>query len=95
MFVAMNRITVNEGRGPDLERAFADRNKYVEGTPGFIAFHVLRPEKGNTYISMSMWENRSDFEAWMRSPNFAASHQHHMEGVVAGRPQVETYVSLD
>lgn len=91
MYIVMNRLTVNEGRGPDLEAAFAQRAKLVEGTPGFMAFHLLRPTEGNTYISMSRWESQEAFAAWTRSPAFAEGHRSNLTGVVAGRPVVEQY----
>ncbi|HEY3363845.1 MAG TPA: antibiotic biosynthesis monooxygenase [Symbiobacteriaceae bacterium] len=91
MYVAMNRITVIEGQGPQMEAAFADRGRYVNEAPGFIAFHLLRPQQGNTYISMSTWESRAAFEAWTKSENFAAGHRSSTQGVVAGRPVLEEY----
>lgn len=92
MYVAMNRITVNEGRGPDLEAAFANRAKLVNEAPGFISFHLLRPQEGNTYISMTMWESKAAFEDWTRSESFAAGHRGgSAQGVAAGRPVLEEY----
>ncbi|HYG60578.1 MAG TPA: antibiotic biosynthesis monooxygenase [Symbiobacteriaceae bacterium] len=91
MYVAMNRITVVEGKGPELEAAFASRAKYVNDAPGFVAFHLLRPQQGNTYISMSMWRGKDDFDAWTKSENFAAGHRSSTQGVVAGRPVLEEY----
>lgn len=96
MYVAMNRITVNEGRGPDLEAAFANRERYVNEAPGFISFHLLRPQEGNTYISMSMWESREAFEAWTKSEAFAATHRSGLaQGVAAGRPVLEQYETVE
>lgn len=59
--------------------------------PGFIAFHLLRPQQGSTYISMSMWRSKEDFDAWTKSPAFAEGHRSPMHGVVAGRPVLEEY----
>lgn len=91
MYIVMNRLTVHEGRGPDLEAAFARRANLVQGAPGFIEFRLLRPAKGNTYISMSRWESREAFENWTRSPAFAEGHRSDMTGVLAGRPVLEEY----
>lgn len=95
MYVAMNRITVVEGKGPELESAFAGRAKYVNEAPGFIAFHLLRPQQGNTYLSMSMWESKEAFDAWTRSENFTAGHRSSTHGVVAGRPVLEEYQAVE
>jgi len=95
MYVAMNRITVQEGRGTDLEAAFGSRARYVNEAPGFVAFHLLRPVQGNTYISMSMWESKEAFENWTKSENFAAGHRSSTQGVVAGRPVLEEYDAVE
>lgn len=96
MYVVMNRLTVNEGKGPDLEGAFANRAKYVNDAAGFVAFHLLRPQQGSlTYVSLSMWQDRASFEAWTKSENFAAGHRTPMQGVVSGRPVLEEYEAVD
>lgn len=95
MYVVMNRITVVEGKGPELEAAFANRARYVNAAPGFVAFHLLRPQQGNTYISMSMWRSREDFENWTRSEAFAEGHRSSTHGVVAGRPVLEEYEAVE
>jgi heme-degrading monooxygenase HmoA len=95
MYVVMNRLTVNEGRGADLEAAFANRAKYVNDAPGFMRFQLLRPQQGNTYISLSMWQDRESFEAWTKSEAFAEGHRTPMQGVVAGRPVLEEYTAVE
>ena len=95
MYVAMNRITVVEGKGAELEAAFASRSRYVNEAPGFVAFHLLRPQQGNTYISMSMWESKEAFDNWTKSENFAAGHRSSTQGVVAGRPVLEEYEAVE
>lgn len=95
MYVVMNRITVNPARGPELEEAFANRARYVNEAPGFVAFHLLRPTEGNTYISMSMWRSKQDFDNWTRSEAFAEGHRTPMHGVVAGRPVLEQYEAVE
>lgn len=95
MYVAMNRITVLEGKGPELEAAFSKRDQHVDNAPGFIAFHLLRPTQGNTYVSMSMWESKAAFDDWVKSDAFGAAHRSSMQGVVAGRPVVEQYEAAE
>lgn len=96
MYVVMNRLTVNEGKGPELEAAFANRARYVNDAPGFIAFHLLRPQQGSqTYVSLSMWKDRASFDAWTKSEAFAEGHRTPMHGVVAGRPVLEEYEAVE
>ena len=65
MFVAMNRFVTNEGRGADFEEAWRTRESYLDGVPGFLRFALLRGDEANEYISHSIWESRSAFEAWI------------------------------
>jgi heme-degrading monooxygenase HmoA len=95
MYVAMNRITVVEGKGAELETAFANRANYVNNAPGFIAFHLLRPQQGNTYISLSMWESQEALNEWSKSEAFGAAHRSSLQGVAAGRPVLEQYQAVE
>lgn len=92
MFVAMNRFVTNEGRGADFEEAWRTRESYLDGVPGFLRFALLRGDEANEYISHSIWESRSAFEAWTRSEAFRAAHgQSGLKGVLAGPPRVSLY----
>jgi heme-degrading monooxygenase HmoA len=91
MYYAMNRITVNEGRGPDLEAAFANRANLVKDAPGFLLFQLLRPTSGNTYVSLTSWKTKEDFDTWTKSESFGAGHKGSTSGVAAGRPTLEEY----
>jgi len=95
VYVAMNRITAIEGKGPELEAAFAKRAGHVNQAPGFLAFYLLRPQQGNTYISMSTWRSKEDFDAWTKSEDFAAGHRSAKHGVVAGRPVLEEFEAVE
>lgn len=92
MFVAMNTFQVNEGKGPEFEQRWRERQSYLSEVPGFLHFALLKGDTPGEYISHSMWASREAFVAWTQSENFAAGHrQGSMEGMLAGPPVVTLY----
>jgi heme-degrading monooxygenase HmoA len=94
MFIAMNRFTVQPGRGADFEQAWRDRDTYLAEVPGFLTFHLLKGE-GDVYISHSTWESEAAFAAWTESEAFRKAHGRRLpEGVLAGPPQFAGFDSV-
>lgn len=74
-FIAVNVLTVPQGRGATLEERFARRRGTVETAPGFEHFELLRPIEGTAdYLVYTRWRSRADFEAWTASQSFAGGH---------------------
>lgn len=74
-FVAINVLSVPDGRGEVLEQRFAGRAGSVERAPGFQRFELLRPVEGtDDYLVYTRWDSRADFEAWTASQSFARGH---------------------
>jgi heme-degrading monooxygenase HmoA len=81
-FVAVNVLSVPEGRGEVLEQRFAGRAGSVEKAPGFEHFELLRPVEGTSdYLVYTRWRSREDFEAWTTSQAFDRGHAQ-----ASGRP---------
>lgn len=75
MFVTCNRIPVNPEHAPAFEQRFADRASLVDGMPGFVSFHLLRPQApGDPYVVMTFWESEAHFKGWTESPQFREGH---------------------
>jgi heme-degrading monooxygenase HmoA len=73
--VKINAISVAEGKGPELERRFAERVREVEQMPGFLGFELLRPVSGETrYFVYTRWRSEEDFQAWVGSDAFKRGH---------------------
>ena len=70
MFVTVNHIPARGEAGPSLEARFRARQRLVDQLPGFRSFELLRPrdDGGGTYLVMTTWATRADFEAWRGSP---------------------------
>lgn len=94
MFVAMNNFKVVPGKGEEFERIWRDRDSYLAEVPGVIRFALLRGDDGE-YISLSTWESRDAFYAWMQSPAFAAGHRGgSLMGVLEGPPHPKMFDAL-
>ncbi|HWO72999.1 MAG TPA: antibiotic biosynthesis monooxygenase [Dehalococcoidia bacterium] len=99
MFVAMNRFEVRAGKEPEFEALWRERETYLQQTPGFLAFALLRnrePGGGTTeYVSHSTWRSREDFEAWRASDAFTRGHaQASLHGLLAGPPKASLYEAV-
>ena len=67
--VKINAIEVPEGKGPELEKRFANRLHAVDGQRGFLGFELLRPVAGDErYFVVTRWETEDDFQAWRDGP---------------------------
>jgi heme-degrading monooxygenase HmoA len=96
MYFAMNRFRVAPGREADFERAWRERESYLDEVDGFVRFQLLRGEaapEGTTFISCSEWRSAEAFAAWTRSEAFAKAHRQARtpEGVLLGPPRFEGY----
>ncbi|HEX8888775.1 MAG TPA: antibiotic biosynthesis monooxygenase [Pyrinomonadaceae bacterium] len=91
MFIVMNRITVTEGREADFEKTFTERDRAVDLMSGFVDMQVLRPAEGHTYIVLTRWKSREDFENWTHSEAFIAAHRKQSPGLAETRPVLEMY----
>ena len=91
MYIAMNRFQVVEGKGPQFEENWKNRDTFLAGVTGFKEFHLLKGDEG-VYISHSVWESREAFVNWTESEAFQKAHaQGSSRGLVAGPPQFSGY----
>lgn len=89
MYVATNRIIVQKGHGPDLERRFAGERE-VFGQTGFLRFELWRlveAEEHEEYLVVTHWRSREAHAAWQRSESFRRAHAGGRPGfVIASSP---------
>ncbi len=91
MFIVMNRIPVTEGREQDFEKTFTERDRAVDSMPGFVDLQVLRPTEGRTYVVLTRWKTREDFQKWTESEAFVSAHRKQSTGLAEARPVLEIY----
>jgi heme oxygenase (mycobilin-producing) len=79
--VKINAITVDRDRFDEFAERFASRAGRVSSADGFESFQLLRPtDERDVCLVITQWRSEADFEAWVRSPDFAAGHAQHREG---------------
>jgi heme-degrading monooxygenase HmoA len=78
--VKINAITVPRERFDEFAERFASRAGKVEGADGFEAFELLRPnDDRDQCLVVTRWRSEEDFQAWLKSADFAAGHSQHRE----------------
>jgi len=98
LFVVINRLTVKPGTSEKLVERFAQSHG-LEDSPGFVCFTLLEPAwapgevNKNEYLSMTHWESRETFEAWLKSDAFKRAHAGGDNSIFAGPPQVVGYTA--
>jgi heme-degrading monooxygenase HmoA len=96
MFIAMNNFKVADGKGPEFEEIWKNRETHLQSVPGIIRFALLRGDNGE-YVSHSTWESRAAFDAWTKSEAFVQGHRgggQSLMGVLQGPPQVQLWESV-
>lgn len=95
--VKINAITVPRERFDEFERRFATRAGKVSSAEGFEAFELLRPnDERDVCLVITRWRSEDDFQAWVRSPDFAAGHaQHRTEGPVGTNSEIWSFDVLE
>ncbi len=97
-YVVMNNIPVTEEGQPVFEDRFKKSEKRMQGVPGYYAFRLLRPTRGLTYVVLTQWARKADYDKWTSSPHFSAAHadqQTKQPAYFADRPFVNHYHMVD
>ena len=94
--VKINAISVPTPAGPELERRFTERAGYVQNSPGFLGFQLLRPTAGEErYFVVTHWEDEEAFAAWRDGDARSAHRGQHGKPVATGTALMEFDVVLD
>ncbi|AZI37359.1 hypothetical protein NT2_01_01490 [Caenibius tardaugens NBRC 16725] len=96
MFIAMNRFEVLRGQEQAFEQVWASRDTFLADVPGFVEFHLLRgPEADDhtLFASHTIWQSRTDFEAWTKSEAFRMAHRNAGDNkpLYLGHPRFEGF----
>ncbi|WP_428268484.1 antibiotic biosynthesis monooxygenase family protein [Haliangium sp.] len=98
MFVAMNHFDVQAARSEDFERAWRERESYLDEVDGFVSFHLLAgaEEDGlKRYASHTVWRDEAAFRAWTQSEAFRKAHaQGSLGGILAGPPKLQLWTAV-
>ncbi len=100
MFVAMNRFKIIRGQEKAFEKVWIERDRHLDGVPGFVEFHLLRgpeTEEHTLYASHTIWHSRGDFENWTKSEAFRKAHAKAGDNkpLYLGHPVFEGFEAVD
>jgi heme-degrading monooxygenase HmoA len=100
MYLAMNHFRVTGDNAAAFEKAWRERESFLAGVPGFLAFHLMRgpaePDGAVPFASHTTWESEAAFVAWTRSEAFRRAHaQSGAGGLTLGPPRLATWTSVD
>ncbi len=96
MFIVINKLKVQPGMGDKLIERFT-KSHGLEDSPGFIRFQLLQPVWApgeldrDVFLSMTEWESREAFEAWLKSDSFKQAHKGGDNTIFAGPPEAIAY----
>jgi len=95
--VKINAITVPAERFDEFAERFAQRAGRVEQAEGFEAFELLRPNDGRDLcLVLTRWRSEDDFQAWVKSADFAAGHaQNRTAGPVGTASEIWSFDVLE
>jgi heme-degrading monooxygenase HmoA len=92
MYVVVNRIRVEPGRGEEFAASFAESMSHLEGVDGLRRSTLLAPSTPDgEFMSTMEFDSRDHFQAWVRSDSFARSHAAVVDAEVVSDNAVETY----
>jgi heme-degrading monooxygenase HmoA len=94
MIVVMNILRAHEGRAEDLERAFLNRERLLNGAEGFAGFEFLRRDSDDEYVVLTRWESQDHFWDWVHSNRFQKAHRKSQNELATG-PELRYYDVLD
>lgn len=99
MFIAMNHFRVVADQGEAFERAWRERESFLDGTDGFQSFHLLAgaldDDGYRQYASHTVWRDEASFLAWVQSDAFRKAHaQGSLGSLLAGPPQLARWTEV-
>ncbi len=83
-------LTVQEGKGPELEAVFAELAGQVRANePGNRLYQLTRPRGAeNVYVVMELYDDQASIEAHGKSDHFRAAGAR-IGACLAGRPDIK------
>ncbi|MGG3434609.1 antibiotic biosynthesis monooxygenase [Heyndrickxia coagulans] len=74
IFFIFTHLPIPDEGKPVYEFHFKKNTPAIESKPGFAAYRLLRPVKGDTYIAITGWKDEESFEKWKRSIDYLLVH---------------------
>lgn len=93
MYVAVNTLNVEKGRGRDLELRFKQRGEVAQER-GFCSFQLWKSNESlefEQYLVVTQWLKQEDHDNWTRSDTFRRAHAGRSFEGMMGRPRFQGY----
>ena len=97
-YITLDNIPVTEDSIKSFEEQFKANNLPVFSMPGFIAYRLLKPKKGNTYSLLYAWESKMYHNYWIESDEyktFLEKTKTRLPAYFADRPFTQTYTIIE
>ncbi len=97
-YVTLDNIPVTEDSIKNFEMQFKDNNLPAFSMPGFIAYRLLKPLKGNMYTILYLWESKRYYKYWKESDEYKAflkKTETRLPAYFANRPFTQTYTIIE
>ncbi|OCG07124.1 antibiotic biosynthesis monooxygenase [Gilliamella sp. wkB178] len=78
MYIVMNRFKIKRGSEDAFIEIWRNRETHLNEMKGFNRFYFLQGKTEQEYTlfsSFAEWETKADFEAWVNSEQFHATHR--------------------
>ncbi|MFK2825856.1 antibiotic biosynthesis monooxygenase [Bacillus sp. B190/17] len=87
--VMLHHIPVTDQGRPIFEYRFKNRERTIEGMPGFMAIRVMRPLNSDTYAVLTQWKDQQSLKNWQDSKDFKQIHGNNQsEAGVNNQPKI-------
>jgi len=102
MLIAMNTFTIGAGFEEAFEKRWRERTSFLDQSPGFMRFRLLKQElkkssdtpSATQFISYTEWIDESSFLKWTESEQSRRAHSSSApmpEGMVKGPPEFRAF----
>lgn len=97
VFIVSNRIEVGADRAEAFEKVFIDSMRStLGGVPGLHRVTLQKPARaGLPYISTMEFDSPQDFQAWLKSDSFKASHSDDQAEGMQAPSEVELHTLIE
>lgn len=95
MFLHREYFTIARGRSEEFEGRVREMQGVMAEQPGFAAAYTLRFLGNDTrYVSLRIWKQREDAQAWSRHPWFQTYLRERPEGLYVWPPRIEYFEQI-
>jgi heme-degrading monooxygenase HmoA len=85
---------VIEGKENTFVKAFLNTMNVMKSLPGHLETRMFEDvEKKGSFVILSQWQNKDDFDAFIQSDAFKQTVTWGRENILRGRPQHKIYLN--